>query len=233
MIRPRSSKNHEAILDYIVDQTRNYLYEKLSLGDRYDQFEKFDLQDECLNASNFAFDCAVSMDVPAYEVVVYPCFKKNSGVMFGGAHVFLLVDIEDKRYLVDCTYSQFFIKSRCNLDRLGTPLLRGPSPGTFAKYDPLRQMIADTILSRGWIEFTSEVMKAYFDGFTLSIRNGLYYERTGDFSCKTPYDSIDYNNFLFGKDRIFNYERKEELGYQLRPLKDPAMKIRFKPNGGK
>ena len=64
--------------------------------------------------------------------------------------------------------------------------------------------------------------------FTVSFRNGLYYENTNDFSFTAPYSVEDYVKFLHGENSQLNIEGEENLGYQRRPLKDPMMIIQKK-----
>ena len=69
-------------------------------------------------------------------------------------------------------------------------------------------------------------MKTYLDAFTISFRNGLYYENTLDFSYTTEYSLDDYIRFIHGDDNQINHEDKLYLGYQSKPLKN--YKLNFK-----
>lgn len=225
--KPVSIKNDEVILDYLVDQTRNYLFDEVTFDRSFFPYETYDLQDKCMKATDFLLKCAYGMGIESRKIIIYPCFKRDSGVMSGNAHAFALVKINGNVYLIDCTYSQFCTAVRCNLNRIGVPFL-GCSPGVFMQYDSFHKEVALTLLNRGWIECTEKVQKAYFDGFLLSYRNGLFYERTKDFSFTADYTSEDYEKFLYYEDDLFRYERKEELGYQLKPLSNPYMIIKHK-----
>lgn len=79
--------------------------------------------------------------------------------------------------------------------------------------------LAVSLLEKGYIELTDENGKNYFDTFTLSYRNGLYYEKTNDFTYTTPYTLKDYINFLQGTTSLLKYEDINTLGYQKTPLK--------------
>ena len=94
--------------------------------------------------------------------------------------------------------------------------------------DEERKIIANSVISRGWIPFTEENVKKYFDGFALSYRNGLYYELLGKVDYNTVFDFDDYFNFLNGCDTLFKYEPKEGIGYQKRPLKNPNINFKVK-----
>lgn len=86
--------------------------------------------------------------------------------------------------------------------------------------------IANTLISDGYIELNDEVFKTYLDAFTISFRNGLYYENTLDFSYTTEYSLDDYIRFIHGDDNQINHEDKLYLGYQSKPLKN--YKLNFK-----
>lgn len=225
--KPISLQKEEAVLDYLVDQTRNYLFDEVSVDRSYFSYETYDLQDKCAKSVDFLIKCASKMGIKWRRFVIEPCFKRNSGIMDGG-HVSLIIKINHKTYLVDCTYSQFCTAVRCNLNRIGVPLFAGSAPGAFMQYDSFHKDVALTLLNRGWIEYTDETLKAYLDGFLLSFRNGLFYERTEDFSFIANYTASDYRNFFYGDDDLFQHEKKEELGFQLKPLSNPNMLIKHR-----
>lgn len=226
--KPVSLKNEEAILNYLVDQTRNYLFSEVTIDREVFPFETYDLLNKCVKAADFLTECASSLGIESRRIVIFPCFKRNSGVMRGAAHAFSLVKINENIYLVDCTYSQFFASHRCNFNRIGVPLFAGTAAGSFMQFDSTHKEVALTILERGWMEYSNEMIKAYFDGFLLSYRNGLFYEHNKDFSFTADYTALDYINFIYGIDDLFLYEKKEELGFQLKPLRDPHLLIKHK-----
>lgn len=98
----------------------------------------------------------------------------------------------------------------------------------FMKMDETRIEVATSLLTRGWIKLDDINLKAYLDGFTMSFRNGLYYEETEDYSFKPVYTYDDYEMFLREEDNQINHEAREILGYQNRPLKKP-LKMKNKP----
>lgn len=89
------------------------------------------------------------------------------------------VNGEEKKYLVDCTYRQFFTYQHSFIERIGLPYNSGSSIGTFMMMDEGRKKIAESILQNGYIEFTDEVCEAYLGGFIFSGRNGEYYSSLG------------------------------------------------------
>ncbi len=75
------------------------------------------------------------------------------------------------------------------------------------------------MINFGWIEATDQNLKAYFDGFAISFRNGIYYEDMKEFIFKTDYQVEDYISFLNGNGSQLEKESVISLGRQMRPLK--------------
>lgn len=226
--KPKTLANPELVLDYIIDKTRNYLYDYITFDERLFSYESCDLQNECKNAVDFINGLAMDLGIDFQKILICPAFSMDWGYEYSGVHYFTILFIHDKAYIVDPTYSQFCLKKRCNLIRLGTPLVPLCAPGTFMLYDKTREDVLNTILKKGYIECTDTNLKAYMDGFLVSFRNGLYYEHSNDYSFETNYTASDYKAFLNGTKSLFDYGRPEELGYQLRPLDNPYIKIRHK-----
>ncbi len=140
-------------------------------------------------------------------------------------HYIVLIERDNKTYIVDCTYSQFFSRYGNEIERLGNYCYIGCFPGIYMIKDKERERVARTILKRGWIELTEENGKHYFDGFALSYRNGLFYENLGVADYSTPYTIEDYHNFLFGDDSQLKREGRKYLGYQMEQLKKSDFKF--------
>lgn len=83
-----------------------------------------------------------------------------------------------------------------------------------------RENVAKELLKKGYIILTPDTLKHYLDGFTLSFRNGLYYEQNG-ISYTTPYTYEQYLDFLYTDASLTDYEDRSLLGYQKRPLRNP------------
>ncbi len=75
------------------------------------------------------------------------------------------------------------------------------------------------MINFGWIEATDQNLKAYFDSFAISFRNGIYYEDMKNIIFKTDYQAEDYISFLDGKGSQLEKESVISLGRQMRPLK--------------
>ena len=185
------------------------------------------LTDMCSYSSNLVSRFARDYDLDTRRVVIYPGFtKEHSMLHFGsGYHAFNIVNINDKNYIVDLTYRQFFLNDKSSLERIGVCNLFNTTPGKFMTLNDSRLKTASELLKNGYIEMTDENMKNYFDGFALSYRNATYYDETGDFSFTTNYSPYDYMRFINEEDSQLNHEGIDRLGYQKKVLKNPN--IRF------
>lgn len=212
------------LLDYIVHTTRAKLlrYSQLPIQD-------VDFRDQCFTAGIIVKELCYKLGIEEHYYEINPGYSKIDKLMLGnGYHVFNIINFGGDMYLIDCTYRQFFTLEGNVLERMGIPYSGGCYVGVFMMMNKERLQLAQKLIRDGWIKLDDELFKTYLDGFTLSYRNGLYYEQTKDFSFTTPYTIDDYANFLNNKDNQINHEGIEVLGYQLRPLENPQMRIRAK-----
>lgn len=109
-------------------------------------------------------------------------------------HMFLIVYIEDKSYIVDLTYLQFFLKDRCNKnmykEKDGITYM-APDPGYYYVENKDKIDIAKPILEYGYIELDENSLKVYLDSF-FETRRGrrINYE----ISSSTYMNVINKNN---------------------------------------
>ena len=220
----------EEKLDYIVWMTRRALLEHLHNNDRrIKSLNGVHLTNECKRTSYLVKDLCRGFGVKAEVVKIPAAFSDEINLYDGsGYHYFVLAEINDKEYLIDCTYRQFFRADNNNLDRLGVVGLCGCDPGVFMLQNRDRKNVALAILKNGWIKCTDETLKHYLDGFTLSFRNGLYYDWLGKVDYSVGYTIDDYMEFLSEDDYITNYEPIEGLGEQETPLTNKGLKFRKK-----
>ncbi len=208
-------------IEYLVYSTRLFLYNKHTYGFYHKDFENINLTNDCKLASNYINKKCLKYNVKCYTFTIYPGYENKIQIYNGsGYHYFNIVKYINDYYLVDVTYSQFFYKNKNNLDRLGIVNLSGCNVGRFMIMTDYSKSIASKILEDGYIKLDTTILKNYLDAFTVSFRNGLYYENTNDFSYKTDYTLRDYNNFFRGLDNQINHENLEYLGYQKKPLKN-------------
>ncbi|MBQ6687141.1 MAG: hypothetical protein IJN03_01295 [Bacilli bacterium] len=210
-------------LNWIVYKTRKYLQTKNSLTDRkLVDFNKLTLDNECENASKKVAELSKMLGLECQIIKLYPGYSKNPELFEGnGFHFICIINYDNEKYIIDPTYRQYFTLLQNNLERLGIVDFSGCRPGIFMTTNYYRQKLAKTILKNGWFIVTDGNLKNYFDGFTISYRNGLYYQVTQDYSYTTSYSANDYINFLNGLDKQANYEDEELLGFQrtLTPIK--------------
>ncbi len=219
-----NSLSDEEILDYLISKTRKYL-KNISLKDEK-EFEKLPLTNFCKMASKNIMRLCKNYNINAKLLRINPGFTYKEQLYDGsGYHYFVIVTLNNQKYLLDATYNQFFLLERSILSRLGVLELTGCNPGIFMYIKEERKRIAEKILKDGWIKLESDTLKHYLDGFALSFRNGLYYEMTHDFSYETNYTTQNYEDFLNDEDTQLAHEGKLVLGYQTRPLKEPKLKF--------
>ena len=185
------------------------------------------LIDKCTYSSNLVFRSFSDLGLNVRRVIIYPGFTKEHDLLhFGsGYHAFNIVTINDKKYIIDLTYRQFFLKDRSSLERIGVFSLFNTTPGKFMTLNDSRKRTALELLKNGYIEMTDENIKNYFDGFALSYRNATYYDETLDFSFTTNYTPYDYMRFINEEDSQLNHEGIDRLGFQKKVLRNPN--IRF------
>jgi len=207
-------------LDFLVYRVRNYIFDKFNcLGVEY-PIEDINLSNYCVEASVYVEKLCDKNNVKCYTLKIHPGYNQFAYLYNGaGYHYANIIEYNGKHYLLDSTISQFFYTRTNNLDRLGIVEMSGCDMGIFLLMSEIGKKIASTLLKYGYIELTEVILKTYLDAFTVSFRNGLYYESTNDFSYSTDYTIDDYIKFLNGEDNQVNYEGKENLGYQGRPLK--------------
>lgn len=227
---PSSSASAEEILSWLVHETRGYLAAR-SYHPIFNRkgIEDLSFTNYCYVSANYVEKICKQHSIPCKKVVIHPGFDEKANLLGGdGFHFFNIVKIKGSKYLVDCTYRQFFVEKTNSLNRLGVMGISGCLPGCFMTMTEDRLNVASTILKKGYMPLTEQNMKNYFDGFALSYRNGLYYEETSDFSFTTPYTGVDYLDFISGKDSQIKHESKEVLGFQEKPLKNPKMLVKHK-----
>ncbi|HBA37197.1 MAG TPA: hypothetical protein DCY94_00605 [Firmicutes bacterium] len=226
---PSQSSCPEERLEFIVGHARYILNMRMNLEQGLDRFENYDLANKCLDAASLVYDLATSLKIKGELKTVEPGYLLDNSLYEnrgGGCHAFTILYFSDRAFLVDCTYSQFFAPKRCIIDKTGIIRVRNCDAGFFMLQNEERKKVAREILERGWIELKGDVLKHYLDGFSLSFRNGLYYEYTKDFSYTTPYTVEDYKQFLSYQDSQVEHEGEKVLGYMYKPLKNPKMKFR-------
>ena len=218
-------KEGEEFLKFLVKEVRqnvlseNYLVTKdMNLG-------RIDFTNCCYQARKHTESICNKHGMTSKKIKIYPGFadyQELDNDLMRQHHASIVV-INGEYYLVDTTYSQFFKKNKNNLDRLGVYGLSGAHVGSYMVIDKDRLNLAIKLINDGYVKLDKNVLKNYMDGFALSFRNGLFYENNNISSYTTPYTDDDYLKFLYTDDNQINYEGKENLGRQLKLLKNPLL----------
>lgn len=209
-----------AILDFIIHETYN-IYQGMYLNLYIQNFKEFDLTNECKIISNIVNHVCKLYNVACQTIKIDAGFSNKNPLFDGNRfHYFNIIETNNQQYIVDCSYKQFFLANGNIINSLGIPNFATPFPGCYMIMNKERCKVAKEILKSGYILLTPENLKHYLDGFTLSFRNGLYYEQNPSASYTTPYTYNQYLEFLHTDVSLLDYEDKELLGYQKRPLKN-------------
>ncbi len=208
-------------IDHLVYTTRKSLISKhIFQNTNIIHLNNVRFANKCMQASEIVQTLCDTYHFENYLLAIYPGYQEEAKLYDDTGYHYANIVYDQKYYLIDVTYPQFFHANQNNLDRIGIIGLANCDVGTFALMHETRRKVAIQLLQNGYIELDEETFKAYLDPFTISFRNGLYYENKNDFSYTTPYTSKDYIRFLTHKDNQLNHEGKENLGYQKRPLKN-------------
>ena len=219
---PKFDDAGDSFMDYLAHEIRLFLLKRHLVPKFKDNeyLRKEDFTNDCKKASLKAKEICDKNGVKCEVMMIYPGYDIEAELFYnGGFHAFDVVTYKGKDYIFDCTYRQFFNLSDNLIERLGVVNLSGCRPGCFMNMNDRRKKLANTILEKGYAELTEESFKDYLDGFTISFRNGLYYEETGDMSFTTDYTVDDYYKFLTTFDSQVSREGELVLGYQRKPLK--------------
>lgn len=187
--------------------------------------KEFDYTGHCGEVTHEIRNICKKLGIEHQTIEINPLFNKKKYSPFDELlgdsirHYASLIKINNKQYLIDITYRQFFMINQNNINRIGVPYVNSCNPGFFMMQNEIYKKIAQHLLDFGWIEATEQNLKAYFDGFAISFRNGIYYEDMKEYVFKADYQVEDYFSFLEGNGSQLDNEPILSLGRQTRPLK--------------
>ena len=212
--------NMENIIDYIIWDGRRKLM-GLNAENEEDLFD-WKFQYRCVDASHVIYNLCLENGIKCRIVTIFPGFD-NRGLVDShiSKHCFNIIDFKNKYYLVDITFAQFFTKMDNHIERLGVVGLEGPSVGCYMSLTEKGRKTAYKILTDGYTELTEEIFKIYMDSFSLSFRNGLFYDEND--KCGISYTIDDYLGFLYSSDSQLKHEKIKCLGRQKNPLSNPTI----------
>ena len=131
-------------------------YEQVNMDD-YSYSYKCDL------AQSMIYYYLQELNIKAIPINTYEVIEGVCG------HSLILTTINEKRYLMDPTYIQFFSKENCDEKKfviINGKICATPDPGYFIVNNKKKSKIATmSLLIDGYTEFTEEVAKEYGDSF--------------------------------------------------------------------
>lgn len=159
--------------NYIAQRMRQLLLdsEKNNRGIDYD-LSTDNLRGECRNTTKLLLEECTELNTQTImrrgsrNPIIADGFdtKFDLGITENDNHSFGIVEIDGKKYIIDCTYRQFFSVTK-NID-FGSVR----DAGRYMLADEQRKSFAEQLLKYGYIEATPENLKMYFDGFVLADR---------------------------------------------------------------
>ena len=217
-------EKHDDFIENLVFLARKYLIENhfsyYTRKDRKIDLNFLNFTNYCKESSYYIKKICDNNRIKNYLLPIYPGYTDKVNLYNGsGFHFINIIFYQNIYYLVDVTYSQFFYIERNCIERIGVVKLSGCTPGKFMIMSESSKKLAMELLKKGYVKLTEDSFKRYLNAFTISFRNGLYYENTNDFTFKTNYSLEDYIHFLEGSDSQVNREGIENLGFQKRPMK--------------
>jgi hypothetical protein len=216
----------EDLLDYIIWCGRKQALKHSSLHlNELEDLSQWDFTNACYVASKKIKNTCRELGIKCHLIRILPGYDPFPGFFSRfNFHYFNIIEIDSDYYLVDVTLSQFFWERFNHPDRLGIANLDGPSIGCYMMRLKNGKDIASQLFNFGYIKMDAKIFKTYMDSFTLSFRNGLYYEEN-DNDIILPYSIEKYVDFLKGKDSQLKREKKHCLGVQEHPLKNPNFSV--------
>ena len=210
----RNKLEQEEFLDLLVWLSRRGLYQDFIYDFEYkESLDDCTMTNECYVASTLVESMCEAFHVPAKKIKIPPGFSDDIQLYNGnGYHYFVLVTLNERDYIIDCTYRQFFRLDRNLIERMGVYGMSGCDPGVYMLMDEDRKRVALQLLKKGWIEADKVNFKLYMDGFALSYRNCLFYKKNGTYDLTVPYTFEDYKRFLSSEDSQISCEGEECLG---------------------
>ncbi len=213
----KTNSSSDTLIDNIVSLGRKSLEVSHSSRRHIRPIDDIDLGGACEEASQYIKNICDGLNIVNFMIDLEPGYSKELALFNGdGYHYFNILLINHDYYLVDLTYKQFFLERNNIIDRINLPLFCGCLPGVYMMMDKERSKVAEEILKKGYIKLDDKILKDYLDGFTMSYRNGIYYQNH-DFD--ELYTIDQYIEFLSGESNMGEYENINEMGRLKRPIK--------------
>lgn len=126
------------------------------------------------------------------------------------------LNIIEKKYIIDCTYRQFFQIQYCSKGRLYRDSI--PDIGYFVYQNKEKVLFAQNLLQNGFFIVNENNLCSYFEPFLIRKDPNHYHFATNQYENQIPYRGNDYLNML-EKDCISHdvYEENRMLQENLYP----------------
>ena len=145
-----------------------------------------DYAGEDFNDYSFPYKCDLAQSMICYylEDLGISFVPVNTNEVISGVcgHSFVLATINDKEYLIDPTYIQFFTKEGCDSNKfviINHMICISPDPGYYVDKDMEKVILP--LLENGVIEFNEDVAKVFGDSF--------FKTKTGTSIEQVPYNT--------------------------------------------
>ena len=150
--------SEEQKINYLAQKLRIHLSDGALNEHDFANIQKDNLRGFCKEAVRITMmECArKGFEVKGYQTM------NSLGIVQNKNHAFAIVTINEKKYILDCTYRQFFSMT---YNFKGS---RESDAGYYMIIDEKRRKVAEHILKYGWIEATPENIKMYLDGFIMA-----------------------------------------------------------------
>lgn len=152
-------------------------------------------EQKCGIASNYFNKLAKNSNIKADILTTCGTFELFDYDMHNRSHAFNLVLIDGKKYIVDCTFSQFTKLFYMSSYVIELPMFINAEPAYFLNQTKQGKKLLEEILKYGYFEVNKENLKLYLDSFVLSERNAFYYFNGGNM-YDTEIDSSYYFDIL-------------------------------------
>lgn len=194
---------NKIILDDVVTKVRDYFIKRDGLP-----IENNTLRGQCELSQAFTYYTLKNANID-----VIPCNTKFF-LFHRYKHAFALATIDNKEYLLDCTFQQFCLTNYCNKERYF--LNNAPDPGYFLSLTPEGKHLMVQLMSRGYIRLTHPNAKLYGDAF---VKSTFLDEKDLKYN-KNEIDNIQGGNYItkmhIHKDTLkYTEEQVTSLGYNI------------------
>lgn len=207
---------------YTVEEAENLI--KWTVNNTRENLKK-EVQIDNLDHCNLTGCCGFSQfsSIYPFEKLGLKTTYNNTANFFGkkgGDHGYGTVEIPviingeivKKTYIIDCTYSQFFLLKDCvegkYLNAIDPNALAAPSAGYFMNMNDDLRTFAKTMLEDGYCEMTDDNLKKYAFGLYMqAVKLDEFKEKMNSFN------TIDFKKIMNSSYSEADYDEEEFIGW--------------------